>query len=294
MEKRLDMIEKGDFRAEPLTEVLSLEDDESDTMRAVFNTAGQLEAVKVGKKVPMPMTTEELRSRISLLGRSWAMAGSLHTHRHYLRDATPALFDKYVGYLLGKFVLGLVTVGPPGSPVAAPSWLAVLHYDFEVRKAAMNNLLSGATMAEAMQKAMDDPVVRERSFTTPLALAHLKRGAPSTEVSADRPTKKQRQQTAAAEKKRAAEQTGGQGGGQVGQVGGKGDKGKGKNGKGKGAGKVDSRCATKTPDGKPICYSYNTRGGGCTRPKCIFEHVCGICYTPGHGAYNCPQGGKHQ
>jgi len=37
-------------------------------------------------------------------------------------------------------------------------------------------MTTGATLGEALQRAMDDPVVRERSFTTPLALAHLRRG----------------------------------------------------------------------------------------------------------------------
>jgi len=72
--------------------------------------------------------------------------------------------------------------------------------------------------------------------------------------------------------------------------GGKGDKGKGKAPKGQ----VDGRCAQKTPDGKAICYPYNTKGKGCSRDKCIFEHVCGICFKPGHGAYACPQGGRYQ
>jgi len=182
MEKRLEMIEKGDFRAEPLSEVLSLEDDEGDTLRAVFTPSGQLEAVRIGKKVPMPMTTEELRMRMAIYGRSWVMAASLHTHRPYLKDATPLLWDKYVGYLLGKFVLGLVSSGPAGSTVSSPSWSAVLHYDVEVRKQAMRNLLAGMTMGEALQKAMDCPVTRERFFTTPLALAHLKRGGPQDHI----------------------------------------------------------------------------------------------------------------
>jgi len=176
MEKRLEQIEKSDFKAESLADVLSLDEDEGESLRAVFSATGQIEAVRVGKRVPLPSTTEELRSRMSLWGTSWVMAATLHTHRSYLKDVTPQLFDRYVGYLLGKFVLGLVTCGPPGSPVSAPSWQAVLNYDHEVRKAAMKFLLTGSTLSEALQRAMDDPVVRERSFTTPLALAHLKRG----------------------------------------------------------------------------------------------------------------------
>ena len=81
MAKRLEMLEKGDFKAEALTDVLSLDDDEADAMRAIFNASGQLEAVRVGKKVPMPISTEDLRSWIALLDRSWCMTALLHTHR---------------------------------------------------------------------------------------------------------------------------------------------------------------------------------------------------------------------
>jgi len=290
------MIEKGDFRAEPLSEVLSLEDDEGDTLRAVFTPSGQLEAVRIGKKVPMPMTTEELRMRMAIYGRSWVMAASLHTHRPYLKDATPLLWDKYVGYLLGKFVLGLVSSGPAGSTVSSPSWLAVLHYDVEVRKQAMRNLLVGMTMGEALQKAMDCPVTRERFFTTPLALAHLKRGGPQDHIAdasgqgvSNRSAKKARKEAAKKTQPAAAPAAQKTEERQSGKAG-KGDKGKGKAPKGQ----VDGRCAQKTPDGKAICYLYNTKGKGCSRDKCIFEHVCGICFKPGHGAYACPQGGRYQ
>ena len=216
MEKRLEQIEKSDFRAELLSVVLSADDDEAETMKAIFNTSGQLEAVRVGKKVAMPGNTEELRSRMSLLGRSWVMAATLHPHQTYLRDVSPALFEKYVNYLLGKFVLGLVSMGPPGVPVSHPSWQAVLHYDHEVRKECMRNLLSGMTMGEALDKAMSCPVTRERSFTTPLARSHFKRSvpdAPRTEQPGGGQSKRQKQKgkraAAAAEEQRGQQVKGG-------------------------------------------------------------------------------------
>jgi len=236
--------------------------------------------------------------RMAIYGRSWVMAAALHTHRPYLKDASPLLWEKYVAYLLGKFVLGLVSSGPAGSTVSSPSWSAVLHYDVEVRKQTMRNLLLGMTMGDALQKAMDDPVVRERFFTTPLALAHLKRGGAHDQIAdasghgvSNRAAKKARkeagkkqQQPAAAPAPPRAE------GERQSGKGGKGDKGKGKAPKGQ----VDNRCAQRTPDGKAICYPYNTKGKGCSRDKCIFEHVCGICFKPGHGAFACPQGSRYQ
>ena len=140
---------------------------------------------------------------------------------------------------------------------------------------------------------MDDLVVRERSFTTPLTLSHLKRGARDEEGAGNsgeqskRAAKRARQNAAAATAAKKGE------GGKQGEVGGatgKGDKGKGKGKKGE----KDPRCAAKTPDGKGICFAYNTRGQGCQRKACTFEHVCGVCFQKGHGAYSCPQGPKHQ
>ena len=97
-----------------------------------------------------------------------------------------------------------------------------------------------------------------------------------------------------AEKKRGEReqtQTGGAQGSQGSQAGQKGGKGKGKGKKGfQGEGK----CAAKTPQGDMICYAFNSRGKGCSLKDCRFKHVCGICFQPGHGIYNCPKGGSFQ
>ena len=43
----------------------------------------------------------------------------------------------------------------------------------------------------------------------------------------------------------------------------------------KGAGKKGAM-ATKTPDGKLICFAYGK--GECTKEGCTFAHVCQICF----------------
>ena len=101
MERRLQMIERNDFQAEPLSEILSLDDDEGDTMRAVINAQGHLEAVRIGKKIALPENTEQLRSRIALLGASWTMAGYIQTHRPYLKNLTPSILGTLRGVLVG-------------------------------------------------------------------------------------------------------------------------------------------------------------------------------------------------
>lgn len=93
MEKRLEMIEKSDLRAESLTEVVDKTHDDTDTAKPVFDSSGQLRAVKVGAKVPLPENPEQLRERIELYGNSWIFASFVHTNRVYLIDVCPRLFD---------------------------------------------------------------------------------------------------------------------------------------------------------------------------------------------------------
>ena len=66
-----------------------------------------------------------------------------------------------------------------------------------------------------------------------------------------------------------------------------GGKGKGK-GKSKGKGKTPPppNCSTKTPDGKQICFKFNTHGG-CDVQGCHFAHVCGTCFKKGSPMGQC-------
>jgi len=280
MEKRLEMVEKSEFRAEPLSEVICVEDDEGDTMRAVFTSSGSLEAVRVGKKLPLPSNTEQLRSRLEVLGNSWCMAGFLHTNRVYLHDLSPNVFDKYVRYLLGKHVLGLVTSGPPGTVPTGPTWEAVLHYEHEVRKQAMRLMTEGVALKDALVQAWEDPVVRDRSFTAPLAMSRVRSAPPPGEWSGEGGAfKKPRRQN----RPKTADKGEGKGGG-------KGQGGKGKKGKGGKEGSSTGAART-TPSGKNVCFAFNNRAEKCTKKDCRFEHVCGVCFRKGVPMYECNHNG---
>jgi hypothetical protein len=64
---------------------------------------------------------------------------------------------------------------------------------------------------------------------------------------------------------------------------GKGKGKKGDNGK-KGRAASASNMRRETPDGKAICYAYNTKGSRCKlKAKCRFAHVCARC-----GVAKCP------
>ena len=129
--------------------------------------------------------------------------------------------------------------------------------------------MEGMTLAAGMAKAIQDPVVRDRSLTAPLALAHLKRGPEVLVGSASGPSRKRAAQRGTQNK--------GKGQGSAGPKG----KGKGKSGK--------ASCAPKTPGpgSKPICYAFNNAAERCSKPNCRFEHVCGVCFKEGRPMFEC-------
>ena len=118
MEIRLEMIEKQDFVAEPLSEVIDASQTLPDMMRSTFDNQGNFCAVRVGHRVPLPTNTEQFRQRIEVWGTSWIMASFIHTNRMYMVNLNPRLFDRYVKYLLGPNVLRLVSSGDLGDMVS--------------------------------------------------------------------------------------------------------------------------------------------------------------------------------
>jgi hypothetical protein len=70
LERKLEMIEKGDIKAERLSEVLNLRDDDSTQLRTVWGPDLTLKAVKAEPCVSLPRNPEELRQRMMLPGCS--------------------------------------------------------------------------------------------------------------------------------------------------------------------------------------------------------------------------------
>ena len=265
LEKKLDEIEKGELRAEPLTEVISAPEDDPDTLKAVWSANNELRAVRVGAKAPLPQGPEDLRKRLTLLGTAWLFTALQQTHKQYLKGLDPQLFQEYVNYLLGEHVYGLVAKDSSGSSLAGPSWPLVLAYDQAVRSKAIQLVRKGAAFKDALKTAWEDAVVKERNFTTPLCLESVQKrpwpGAGSSDWTAPPPPKFPK------------------------------GKGKGK-GKDKGKGPKGSSLhaaaggVNKTPDGRNVCFRFNQEGGGC-KTKCRFAHVCGVCFKKDVPMFRC-------
>ena len=254
LEKKLEMIEKEDLRAELLSEVLCVRDDGDETLKPVWDAHMNLTAVKVGTKVPLPANAEQLRRRLSIMGAAWFFASSSHSSRPYLRDMEVHVWTEYANHLLGKFVLGLLG-GEDGAAVGYSDWEVILNYEQEIRREMVSRMRLGIPLATALREAWSDLVVKDRYLVTALQ----KRTIRARGVAGDAPPPPKRPRGAAPREDR---------------------KGKGKC---KGKDKKESLrttagCAGTTPDGNKVCYSFNNRGEGCKRKNCPFAHVCGVCF----------------
>jgi hypothetical protein len=220
--------------------------------------------VKTTSTVPLPSGSEQLRERITLLGTAWMFVGLKHSHREYLRDLSPQVWVEYLDYLLGRFVYKLAAVNSQGEEISWPRWTQLLQYEHAIRSAAMKRVQGGVPLGEALRAAWNDPVVKERYFTTPIAL--------EPKVPEKRKAEEQQQQGPTKHKVAL--------------------KGKGKKGDGKGK-MAKGDCADRTPDGKSICFAWNNVGSKCSKgKKCRFMHVCGRCFKDGHPAHLCKEGPK--
>ena len=259
VEKKLAEIEGGEYRAEELTEVVSKEEIEPDCVVPIWDSKGRLAMRRGSTKVQEPANAEELRRRLSVLKNAMVMISLKHSNRHELQGTWEETIEQYKDYLLGDYVYGLSAKDAEGQTFASPPWKLVIAYERAIRKQAVKIVnMEGKPYTVALKIAWKDATVKERNFTTPLALY------------AKRPLPPWREQPP--DKWRAPEK------GEKGK-----EKGKGKKGKGKGS----PHCATHTPEGDLICFRYNTPGETCKAAKCKYRHVCGICFSEKHPLFEC-------
>jgi hypothetical protein len=275
IDKKLDEVEKSELKAELLSEVISREEDEPDSLKTVWSPSGELKAVKIGAKVSLPSDTEGLRKRLTLLGTTWIFVASHQANRGYLRGLAPALFQEYLAYLLGDYVLGMVASDSRGTATNAPSWNLLVSYEHAIRTRAVHLTRKGMLFSTALKTAWEDPLTKERHFTTPLAMEAIRhrQGAQVTHIPVVAPNNWDEPPS------KKAKKTGGKGGN------GKGGKNKGSKGKGKNE-KGNKDIRRKTANGKPVCFHFN-KAHGCDRNPCSYEHVCGRCLAVGVSMIAC-------
>ncbi len=286
LEERCDQLESGDFHVESLSKVINREEDQESSVQTFFDGTGKLQIRKGSTEVPLPSNPEQLRARVKLWGVGLQMIALKHTNQPALQDLNPQDVEDYLTYMLGEYVYGLTGKTATGDTVAAPSWGQLLIYEQQVRK-KMYQLMteSGVKAPDALKQAFRDPVVKERHFTTPVALSATSKKPFDSYYNGKGEGKGK-----------------GNGGKNRSKSGGKGSgprmfpyagKGGGK-GSGKGGGKPNEKGQGKVQEkgGRfGECYPYNNHWEHCSRRNCPFPHVCSRCGGR-HPAYRCNNNGS--
>lgn len=74
-------MEAGEYRAEQLTEVVSKEEVDPDTMVPVWDNRGKFTMRKGSSKVAEPVNAEELRKRLTIMRNAYVLISLRHTNR---------------------------------------------------------------------------------------------------------------------------------------------------------------------------------------------------------------------
>ena len=218
LEKKLQELENGEFRAETLSEIISKDEVDPDVLTPIFDSKGTLSVKKGSSTVPLPTGPEQLRRRLSIMQNCMMMLSIKHISHEELKDVNKDLFDRDKDYILGDYVWGLSSTDLRGNQVQTPPWSLILSYEQSIRKKAFSFMQQETIrFGEALEKAWKCPVTKERHFITPLAL-YSKPSYPNQDGDWDPKGK---------------------------------SKGKGKNDKGKGKGKGTG------PKGEKICFRFN-------------------------------------
>jgi hypothetical protein len=279
LERRLEDLEQGEFKAEALTAVLTKDQEDPDLLVPVWSSTGTLQMRKGTSTLAEPNNPEQLRRRIKVLGIGLMMLGLRHSNKQFLQGLSPQTFEDFLTYLLSDQCFYMSGKSAEGYSISGPSWAQLLVYEFQVRRKAWSLVQAGSNFGNALREACKDPCTRERFLVTPLALSTSgsKRSWGDSAVSSGA----------------SRDRSGGSKGPGKGTKKNKGSgKGQNKGGSSKGGGKSGGgQCASRTPDGKAICYSYNNFDVRCRDSKCRFLHVCGSCFGK-HPIYACRPGNK--
>lgn len=281
---KMEEVENDEVTASPLDEIISVEDSETQTLSSAVDQSGHIRITRTKNKTRPPANSEELRIRLRIEFHTWLLISSKHVNKTYLQGLDARTWERYADYLLGDRVHCMMVPVPGSDSMQSlnPPWHIVLHYEFQIRKAAFKKVResqTAITIMEALQQCMVDPELKEMHFTSPIALQGRVRAAGNF-VGEDRPWKTSRWEHS--HKGKGSDHKG------KGSKGGKG-KGHGKGGKGgKGGYSRQGSLLTHTPDGRQICYNFNSENGckepcpqgrvhACRKKGCLGSHPLHQC-----------------
>ena len=129
VEKKLQELEAGDYRAEDLTEVVSKDQVDPDSLLPQWDAKGNLSVRRGATKVKEPESPEGLRKRLTIMRNACQMVALKHTGRPELQGDYVRTFEEYKDYLLGEHVYGLNSRDADGLVISAPPFRLVLAYE---------------------------------------------------------------------------------------------------------------------------------------------------------------------
>jgi len=271
LERILEGVEQDDPRAVLLSEITSRDMDDPHALEPTLDASGALRLRRSATKGSMPSNPEQLRRLITILGVGYQMVALRHSNRYWLQDLSPQVWTAFLDYILGDFVYGLVARDSHGRTLSAPSFTSVLEYELQIRKEACRRVITmRETLPEALRQSMRDAVIKERYFTTPVAMSALPQAVENSSSSSrvgpapqasNKPKDNRQQQSNRVIKSRT-----------------------------KKAPPTSGGCAKVNSEGKAICFRFNNKNEGCRNAKCRFLHVCGRCFASGHAMFQCKSG----
>ncbi len=302
MQARFEQLEDNDYRAESLTEVVSVQEagDENVETGLLFNpSSGTMRAAAARVRVPPPSDSEGFRHRYRLMQVHWELVKARFPDRRCFAGFESDIWGIIANYLLGPKIAGYRAPGGVGL-----RWSDLLGYEFEIRRKAIERLTDGThTLTDALRSTYRDPEIKGTHFTLQLVAAGKRESGASSSTTDEGGNKRLKTELAAVKKQLAALQQpitqGGKGkrdqdwgraaGWNDPPLRGGGDKG------GKGGGQLKDAAArlkkvkstevlklkTDGPNGKPICHFFQ-RGHCMKGDSCPYPHICYRCHKPGH------------
>ena len=258
-----EQLDAGELRAMSLRHFGSKSDDEEvEAGTLQLGKSGQVKIRKGKVETAAPVNMEELRCKIVLMANHFLFAKMRYANRSALANLSPFTFLDFLGYLTGKHVAQMETQTVDGISLHRPSIKLLINYEHQMRKEVIEQVNSGKDMASEWQLVVKNADIRERHFSTPLAVSSAAQSLEGSHKLKD----------------------GGHRSGPYDYGPGKGKhKGKGK-GKGKGKYKGDFLHST-TPDGRQLCFAWNNKSEGCKDGSCSRVHACRICLSPSHPTF---------
>ncbi|CAK9027689.1 Uncharacterized protein SCF082_LOCUS18037 [Durusdinium trenchii] len=167
-----EQLDAGELRAMSLRHFGSRnEDDEAETGNIQLGKSGTLKIKKAKIETANPGNLEEFRTKIMLLINHFIFARFRFPNKEVLSDITPFTALEYLNYICSKDVAQMGSQSVEGVSMHRPSLKLIIHYEYQMRKEAVDLVNKGTKLGEALRQVTKDSDVRERHFSTPLAVS---------------------------------------------------------------------------------------------------------------------------